>query len=69
MNLMASLMATLLLMTGCACSSKADRRDVAVRKALAETRIRYDYAVDQNARYSKQVKKLTKENRRLKAKK
>ena len=61
-------MVAMLLLTGCACSKKHEKKDAAVRKALAETRVRYDYAVDQNDRYSKQVKKLTNENRRLKAK-
>lgn len=58
----------LLLVTGCACTSKEKKRNEAVRKALAETRVRYDYAVDQNERYSKQVKKLVDENRRLRKK-
>lgn len=63
------LVIALLLMTGCACSKKQEKRDAAVRRALADTRVRYDYAVDQNERYSKQVRKLAQENRRLKGKK
>lgn len=58
-------LAILLCLTSCAC--QRDAKKVAVlRKSLKETRVRNDYAVDQNLRYSKQVKKLIQEKRKTK---
>lgn len=56
MRTIATVLAVLLALSQTACA-KATKKEKVLRKALSETRLRYDYAVDQNARYSRQLRK------------
>ncbi len=50
----------LLMLTGCACGRKDERKVLVLRNTIIETNRRYDYSRDQNERYSRQLHKALK---------
>jgi hypothetical protein len=63
MNRLIGALAIMLLTTGCACSRET-KKEAVLRKALALTRLRHDYSISQNERYSRQLAYVYDQNTR-----